>query len=373
MTITAGGSVYFSTSATAAEYSWVFPGGSPATSTVQTPGERNLHHAGDLRRVADGDRRERQFGSQPADADDHGAAADRRLLHRGEPAVAGGHTRPVDDVHGDGHARSAGSPDGEPQRRAARPGFRPASRSGGFSPPSITRLRHLDPHHEHDDQRQSVGALAHDHRHGGPLTHTASTTLLVNLAPPASLTRDAGQRAGRAVVAGVGRGDELSREARHRERRAVRDGGLHHRDQLHRHGPQQRHDVLLRRLGEPSAAGPNAGGESADSTEASATPLASAAGGAPGVKASSGHPKGDVKLRWTQSTTPGVTQNYIYRRTGTDSSYPSTPTVKISAANSYLDTKLTSGARYCYVVTAVNCGGEGAKIHGELRQRKIGH
>jgi len=109
------------------------------------------------------------------------------------------------------------------------------------------------------------------------------------------------------------------------------------------------------------SAGPNAGGESVDSSEASAPPQ-----GSPpplpvapaNVTASSGPPKGGVSLRWTQSTTPGVTQNKIYRRTSTGS-YPSTPTATISAATSYVDnSKLLSGAKYCYVVTAVSSGGE---------------
>src|SRR5262249_19450221 len=37
-TITAGGSATFGTTAAAAQYSWVFPGGWPATSTAQNPG-----------------------------------------------------------------------------------------------------------------------------------------------------------------------------------------------------------------------------------------------------------------------------------------------------------------------------------------------
>ena len=73
--------------------------------------------------------------------------------------------------------------------------------------------------------------------------------------------------------------------------------------------------------------------------------------------AASGPPKGGVTLRWTQSATPGVTQNYIYRRTSTGS-YSSTPTVKINAATSYVDNKLSSGSNYCYRVTAVSSGGE---------------
>src|SRR5262249_56896717 len=38
VTTPAGGSVLFGTSTTAAKYSWVFPGGSPATSVAQSPG-----------------------------------------------------------------------------------------------------------------------------------------------------------------------------------------------------------------------------------------------------------------------------------------------------------------------------------------------
>src|SRR5262249_61026862 len=38
VTITAGQAVSFSTTSTAAKYSWVFPEGSPATSTSQVPG-----------------------------------------------------------------------------------------------------------------------------------------------------------------------------------------------------------------------------------------------------------------------------------------------------------------------------------------------
>ena len=76
------------------------------------------------------------------------------------------------------------------------------------------------------------------------------------------------------------------------------------------------------------------------------------------VKASPGPPKGAVSLSWTQSPTSGVTQNNMYRR-ASPGSYPSTPTAAIKAAISYVDnSKLTSGAQYCYVVTAVSSGGE---------------
>jgi hypothetical protein len=58
-----------------------------------------------------------------------------------------------------------------------------------------------------------------------------------------------------------------------------------------------------------------------------------------------------VDLRWTQSTTPGVITNSVYRRTGTGA-YPATPTATFSATTSFVDTGLASHATYCYVVTA---------------------
>src|SRR5262249_5390919 len=111
------------------------------------------------------------------------------------------------------------------------------------------------------------------------------------------------------------------------------------------------------------SAGPNAGGESPDSSEASAIPQGSPPPlPAPptGLTASSGPPKGGVSLRWTQSATPGVTQTKLYRRPSTGS-YPATPTATMSATTAYVDTKLTSGTRYCYGVTAVSSSGESAK------------
>ncbi|MGE5059094.1 MAG: fibronectin type III domain-containing protein [Betaproteobacteria bacterium] len=105
----------------------------------------------------------------------------------------------------------------------------------------------------------------------------------------------------------------------------------------------------------------NSAGESGNSSQVSATPQAPAATVAPtNVKASSGPPKGGVTFSWTQSTTPGVTQNYIYRRTN-PGSYPSTPTIKVTATTAYVDTKLKSGTTYCYEVTAVSSGGESPK------------
>jgi fibronectin type 3 domain-containing protein len=104
----------------------------------------------------------------------------------------------------------------------------------------------------------------------------------------------------------------------------------------------------------------NANGESANSTQVSATPSATPPAPPTNLGASSGKPKGGVTLTWTQSTSPGLTQNRIYRRVSTGT-YPATPTATIAPATSFVDTGLTSRTTYCYQVTAVNGTGESAK------------
>jgi hypothetical protein len=69
---------------------------------------------------------------------------------------------------------------------------------------------------------------------------------------------------------------------------------------------------------------------------------------------------GALNLQWAQSVTPEVTGNNIYRRLMNGGTYPSSPTVSISANTSYLDSNLSLGTAYCYVVSAVSAGGESA-------------
>jgi hypothetical protein len=61
-----------------------------------------------------------------------------------------------------------------------------------------------------------------------------------------------------------------------------------------------------------------------------------------------------VELKWKQSTTPGVTQNRIYRST-ISGGYALRATV--SATTSYVDTSVNSGVTYYYAVTAVTSTG----------------
>jgi len=66
--------------------------------------------------------------------------------------------------------------------------------------------------------------------------------------------------------------------------------------------------------------------------------------------------KRKISLNWTQSSTPGVTQNNIYR-SSTGESGPFVLLKTISAATSYSDA-VPSGSTYHYVVTAVGSSGE---------------
>jgi chitinase len=65
--------------------------------------------------------------------------------------------------------------------------------------------------------------------------------------------------------------------------------------------------------------------------------------------------KKQVRLDWTQSTSPGITQNKIYRATSNGGSY--TLLATISANTNYVDSKVTPRKTYYYYVTAVGSSG----------------
>lgn len=99
----------------------------------------------------------------------------------------------------------------------------------------------------------------------------------------------------------------------------------------------------------------NSSGESANSSEVNATPQTPAAPAAPTSLAATSPGKKKINLTWTQSSSPGATQNKIYRSTVTGGPYSLFKT--LSATTSYSNTGLTSGRTYYYVVTAVNRSG----------------
>jgi Fibronectin type 3 domain-containing protein len=99
----------------------------------------------------------------------------------------------------------------------------------------------------------------------------------------------------------------------------------------------------------------NAVGESGDSSQVSATPQAPTAPVAPTALTARASGKKKISLTWTQSGSPNVTQNRIYRSTVNGGSYSLVAT--IAATSSFNNTSLTSGTTYYYVVTAVNGSG----------------
>ena len=84
----------------------------------------------------------------------------------------------------------------------------------------------------------------------------------------------------------------------------------------------------------------------------SGTPPPPVAPDPPTNLAATSRAKKKINLTWTQSPSPAVTQNKIYR--STVSGGPYTLVATIPAATSYQNSGLTSGATYYYVVTAVN-------------------
>ncbi|MFZ3381735.1 MAG: glycoside hydrolase family 44 protein [Candidatus Acidiferrales bacterium] len=100
----------------------------------------------------------------------------------------------------------------------------------------------------------------------------------------------------------------------------------------------------------------NSGGESANSSEVSATPSAPATPPATptGLQATAGNAQ--VALTWNPST--GATKYNVKR--STSSGGPFTTTLASPTAANYTDTAVTNGTAYYYVVSAVNATGESA-------------
>ncbi|MBU6410931.1 MAG: fibronectin type III domain-containing protein, partial [Verrucomicrobia bacterium] len=63
---------------------------------------------------------------------------------------------------------------------------------------------------------------------------------------------------------------------------------------------------------------------------------------------------GKIKLSWTQSSSPNIVSDKVYR--ATVSGGPYTLVTTLSATTSYTDSGLSKGTTYYYVVTAVNSG-----------------
>ena len=444
VTIPAGGTVSFGTTSVASKYSWVFPGGTPATSTAQNPGNVTFAGAGtytpsltliDASGNSDPSPPTRTITVTPSAADFSIAVSpSSQVVIPGQSTAFTVTVTPLSGFTG-AVSLSVGSESGFPTGIASA-GFSPASIAGsGSSTLTMTTTTATVPYAL---SLTVTGA-------SGAVSHTGSTTLLVTLAPPTSLGATAGDtQASLSWTASVG-------ASGYQLRRSTVNGGPYvfiacpsstsYVDNGLTDGTTYFYVVSAAYTG-----GPDSGGESADSSQASATPQAATPSPPTGLTATPGNAQvtlgwnasagatsysvqragvsggpytvvgsptstsftdsgltngttyfyvvsavnasgasgnssevsatpqstppasptglavnsnkpGRLNLHWVQSTTAGVTQNGIYRRTN-GGSYSSTPSVKIPAGTSYSDNGLTSKTTYCYVVTAFAAGGE---------------
>ncbi|HEX5206624.1 MAG TPA: galactose oxidase-like domain-containing protein [Steroidobacteraceae bacterium] len=357
VTISAGATVNFGTSSAAAKYSWIFPGGSPATSTAQNPGNVTFSTPGTYRVSltlidssgnSDSNPPTRQITVNPTGPDfaiTVGPSAQQVV-----PGGAAQFTVAVTPLSG-----FTGSVN---LTVGSESGFPSGITSGGFSPASIigsgSSVLTMDTTTSTIPWALSLTVTGTS----GALTHTASTTLLVNLAPPATIAATPGD--GQVALSWPA---SIGATGYHVKRATVSQGpyvgaacpaGTSYVDTGLNDGTPYYYVISAAFSGNP-----NAGGESANSGEASATPQA-----APpmppspptGLSAKATKPR-TLSLQWVQSTSAGVTQNSIYRRTS-GTPYSSTPLATISATTAYRDGSVTSRTTYCYVVTAKSAGGQ---------------
>jgi fibronectin type 3 domain-containing protein len=351
VTIPAGGSVNFSTNTSAAKYSWVFPGGNPAKSSAQNPGNVTFSVPGtyvvsltviDSTGDSDPSPPTRTINVLPPAPD-----FSIEVGPSGQEVSPGDSTTftvKVTPLSGFTGAVSLSV--------SSESGFLTGVTSGGFAPATIngsgTSVLTMNTSTSAVPYALSLTITGTS----GTLAHTASTTLLVNLAPPASLTANPGSgQVSLSWASSVG-------ATGYHVKRAIDQGGPYvviacptgtsYTDTAVVNGTTYYYVVSASYTG-----GPNAGGESTDSSEASATPTpATALPPAPtGLTATPGDAQ--VTLDWSASS--GATSYHVMRSTVSGGPYT---TVGSPTSTSYVDTGLTNGTTYYYVVSALNFGGE---------------
>src|SRR6266550_1467946 len=278
MTITAGSVINFGTTTSASQYSWVFPGGTPATSTAQNPGNVTFGAPGtytisltviDATGNSDPSPPTRTITVLPTSPDFSitvGPAAQEVF-----PGGSTTYTVTVTPLSGFTGTVNL-SVDSES-------GFPTGITTGGFSPASIRTGGSSTLTMQTSTSTVPYALSLTITGTSGTISHTASTTLLVNLAPPAGLTANAGDaQVSLSWPASVGANG-------YHVKRAKIDGGPYETfacpsgtsvvDSGLVNGTTYYYTVSAAYTG-----GPDAGGESANSVQASATPQ----GGTPMVQ-----------------------------------------------------------------------------------------
>jgi chitodextrinase len=355
VTIPAGGSVSFSTTTSAAKYGWVFPGGSPALSTAQNPGAVTFSTPGtyvasltvlDANGNSDPSPPTRTIRVTPSTGDfSITVSPAARVVLPGQSATFNVTVTPISGFTGSVSLTVT-----------SEGGFPIGVSSGGFSPATITGGGGTSTLTMNTTGAALPFALSLSIKGTGTTrNHIASTTLVVAINPPASITATpaqnqvalswpasigaTGYRVKRSAVSGGPYVTVACPTATSYVDTGVADNTTYHYV-----------------VSATFSGGPDAGGESADSGEVSATTpidedtqpptapsnLTAAAAGAT-----------HINLNWTASTdSVGVTGYQVERCQGaacTNFSQIATP-----PAASFTDTGLAASTTYRYRVRATD-------------------
>src|SRR5215472_7028333 len=332
VTINAGQALNFSTTSSASAYSWVFPGGTPATSvspsqsvTFANPGTYAVSLTViDSSGNSDPNPPTRTVTVLPATADF--AITVTQAVQEVTPGGSTTYTVSVTGISGFSGpvSLSVGSESGFPTGITSG-GFTPASISGaGTSTLTMNTTTSSVP------WALSLTITGTS----GTLIHTASSTLLMDLAPPSSPAAIAGDK-----QVSLSWGPSVEASSYH-VKRATTAGGPYETIACLAATTTNFTDTGLVDgttyyyvVSAAYAGNPNSGGESANSVEVIATPQATQSPPAAptALTAKATKPKA-IDLQWVQSVAPGITNNKIYRRLMNGGAYPSSATATLSPA-----------------------------------------
>jgi len=186
VTITAGSSVFFDSPTVASKYSWVFPGATTGTSTVKTPGNVTFNSPGeyvasltvlDATNNSDPSPPIRKIKVLPASANfDIAVTPTSRTVNPGQSNTFTVTVTPLSGFTGT--VTLTADSEG---------GFPTGVSSGGFSPSTIPGSGSSTLTMNTSGSAVPYATSISVHGTSGGTTHTAATTLLVNLQPPANL------------------------------------------------------------------------------------------------------------------------------------------------------------------------------------------